>query len=145
MNFLISRIKLFFILNKDTINMTITIVFYLGFNLSNLDILTICAPHTSKDVGLANCFKALQEALKNLDQQESSKRWITKTVQNTATGGLEGSIASATVIEDGQAYTVYLGRAANEEKTLGLIGTCTQSQLVTEGVNSKELGKKNKN
>jgi len=100
MNYLITKIKLFVILNRKKVDFTIFVLLYLIFLQPDLDILTDCTQipvPADDDKGIAACLDAQKLAIEDLKNQTANKPWLTKKAQNIG-ANLEADSGTATVL-----------------------------------------------
>ena len=130
MNYLITKIQLFLIINKREVDIAIRVLFYLIFVQPDLlDILTSCSPTPKDDEGLAACLDAQKLAIDDLNKNNASKSWLSQNAQTMGSSDMEGDKGSATVIRDNKAYTVQVGRVADKDRTYRLISDCVRGNL----------------
>lgn len=126
MKYLITKIKVFLILNKKKIDILILILFYLLFLEPNLlDILTSCSP-TPVDPGLPACLDAQQLAIEDLQKNSASKSWLSEKAQTVGTNGMQGEKGTGTVIRDGHPYTVQVAQVKDNKGTFRLLSDCVR-------------------
>lgn len=128
MNYLITKIKLFLILNRKEVRIAIFVLFYLMFIQPDLDILTSCSPIPNDDEGTAACLDAQKLAMEDLAKNSTEKPWLTKKAQNVG-AGLEGDTGSATVVRGDKTYTVQVARATDKDGTFRLVTDCMRGNL----------------
>ena len=130
MNYLITKIQLFLIINKREVDIAIRVLFYLIFVQPDLlDILTSCSPTPKDDEGLAACLDAQKLAIDDLNKNNAYKSWLSQKAQTMGSSGMEGDKGSATVIRDNKAYTVQVGRVSDEDGTFRLVSDCVRGNL----------------
>jgi hypothetical protein len=128
LNYFITKIQLFLILNRKGVQIAILVLVYFIFILPNLGILTSCSPVPINDEGMDACLDAQKWALDDLNKNIASKPWLTQKVQNVG-AGTEGDKGTATIIRGTNAYTVQVARVADKDGTFRLITDCVKGNL----------------